>query len=101
VTVGRTQTNDICLPDERNSKLHAYFDLSSKDRVALVDAGSRNRTRVNDDELPAKQEVVVRSGDRIAFAHYNMTFLSAQDFQRYVSRLVESATQPGTVGVKS
>jgi hypothetical protein len=90
-TVGRTQANDICLPDERISKLHAYFDLSTAGRVALVDAGSRNRTRLNDVELRGRQAEIVRSGDRISFAHYGMTFLSARDFQTYVSRFIESA----------
>jgi hypothetical protein len=91
VTVGRTQMNDVCLPDERISKLHAWFDLSTAGRVALVDAGSRNRTRINDVELRSQQEEIVRSGDRISFAHYNLAFLSARDFQSYVLRFIESA----------
>jgi hypothetical protein len=92
VTVGRTPMNDVCLPDERISKLHAYFDLSTVGRVVLVDAGSRNRTRINDVELRSREKGIVRSGDRISFAHYNMVFLSARDFQSYVSRFIESAT---------
>jgi hypothetical protein len=91
VTVGRTQTNDVCLPDERISKLHAYFDVSTTGRMTLVDAGSRNRTYVNGVALEGRQEAIVRSGDRISFADYRMTFFSAPDFQSYVSRFIESA----------
>ena len=45
ITVGRTDNNDLVVPDEQVSKFHAFFRLVG-DRVELSDAGSRNGTFV-------------------------------------------------------
>jgi hypothetical protein len=89
ITVGRTQTNDIYLPDERISKLHAYFSVGAGGDYALVDAASRNGTRVNDVELVPHERRLVQSTDRVAFGHHQLGFFAAPAFQRYVAKLVE------------
>ncbi len=88
ITVGRTRTNDIYLPDERISKLHAYFTSQTGEAYALVDVGSRNLHRVNDVDLTPGQAWPVRSGDRVAFGHHLFGFY-APEFRRYVAKLVE------------
>ncbi len=89
ITVGRTKANDICLPDDCISKLHAYFDVDEAGNYGIHDVGSRNRTCVNGHSLPPRERRVLSSGDRISFAKYAMTFLSPMDFAAYVTRLIE------------
>ncbi|MCU1282296.1 MAG: serine/threonine protein kinase with domain [bacterium] len=53
MTVGRTDNNDLVVPDEQVSKFHAFFRLVG-DRVELSDAGSRNGTFVAGRRLEAR-----------------------------------------------
>ncbi len=100
ITVGRTQSSDICLPDERISKLHAYFEQDERGGYTVTDAGSRNRTRVNDIEISPREKMRVISGDRVSFGQYVLAFLDPLEFRRYVSKLVES-TKLGTTPMRS
>ena len=52
ISIGRARNNDVVLPDQSVSKLHAHFVPNpAGGPMALVDAGSRNGTRVNDTKL--------------------------------------------------
>src|SRR5690242_2597304 len=62
ITVGRTQNNDIVVPDTAISKFHAFFRLDGKS-VELADAGSRNGTFVDNRRLAPKQPVRLKAGD--------------------------------------
>jgi hypothetical protein len=55
ITVGRTENNDLVVPDEQISKFHAYFRLVGG-AVELADAGSRNGTFVAGHRLAPKSE---------------------------------------------
>jgi hypothetical protein len=44
ITVGRAETNDIVVPYDDLSKLHAYFTRAPDGAVLVADAGSRNGT---------------------------------------------------------
>ena len=47
VTIGRGQTNDIIVQDEKMSRLHARFEFSAEGEVTVIDTGSTNGVRVN------------------------------------------------------
>src|SRR5262245_34033534 len=53
ITVGRTPGNDLVLPSQEVSKIHAFFQ-SEGDRWELSDAGSRNGTWVGKDKLESR-----------------------------------------------
>ncbi|MGZ3405284.1 MAG: FHA domain-containing protein [Polyangia bacterium] len=53
ITVGRTENNDLVVPDEQVSKFHAFFRLVG-DRVEISDAGSRNGTFVAGRRIEAR-----------------------------------------------
>jgi hypothetical protein len=53
ITIGRTDNNDLVVPDEQVSKFHAFFRLVG-DRVEVSDAGSRNGTFVAGRRLEAR-----------------------------------------------
>lgn len=55
ITVGRTDNNDLVVPDEQISKFHAYFRLVGE-RLELADAGSRNGTFVAGRRLAPESE---------------------------------------------
>jgi pSer/pThr/pTyr-binding forkhead associated (FHA) protein len=72
ILIGRTETNDVCIPDQSVSKLHARV---TKKRFELSDADSTNGTFVNGRKLSASESVplapnlLVRFGDRAFQVH--------------------------------
>jgi hypothetical protein len=77
ITVGRTKNNDVVLADTLISKLHAYFQIQGR-KLALVDAGSANGTRVDGVLLPPKGEPrPVGPGDRIGFGQFEFVLVDA------------------------
>jgi len=70
ITIGRTNDNDIILPDPRVSSLHAEI-IREEDRFILNDLESRNGTRVNEQfiqSIDLKDEDEIRiGGNRLAF----------------------------------
>jgi hypothetical protein len=78
ITVGRTDNNDLVVPDEQVSKFHAFFRLVG-DRVELTDAGSRNGTFVGSVKLPARGTgAAVNRGDRFAFGAVEFQLFDAR-----------------------
>lgn len=78
ITVGRTGNNDLVIPDATVSKFHAFFKQSGE-RLDLVDAGSRNGTRVMGRTIAPKQPVLVTSGARIRFGGVDFVVCSAAE----------------------
>ena len=70
MTIGRTNDNDIILPDPRVSSLHAEI-IRKEDRFVLNDLESRNGTRINEQfiqSIDLKDEDEIRiGGNRLAF----------------------------------
>jgi len=62
LTLGRSSTNDVFLPDRTLSRVHARLDQKPGGLV-LTDLGSRNGTQLNGSRLV--EPIVVRPGDRI------------------------------------
>jgi len=61
VTIGRGESNDICLFDERVSRLHAVIQPAG-DQGFIEDMGSRNGTYVNGKRI---QKTILGHGDMI------------------------------------
>jgi hypothetical protein len=77
ITVGRTNNNDIVIPDINISRFHAFFRVFP-DRVELADAGSQNGTFIDRKKLPPKGAAqIIVPGEKIAFAHLEFSFLDA------------------------
>jgi hypothetical protein len=77
ITIGRTNNNDIVIPDVNVSRFHAFFRVHD-DRVDLSDAGSANGTFVAGKPLPPRGSAqIVIPGDRLSFAHLEFVFLDA------------------------
>src|SRR5262249_7924973 len=78
ITVGRTDNNDLVVPDEQISKFHAFFRLVG-DRVELSDADSRNGTFVGTRRLePRGASVPLVANDRFSFATIEFQLFDAR-----------------------
>ena len=81
-TIGRDESNDICLNDNLVSKHHAVIEISvnnKKDGVyeyILQDLDSTNNTYVNDQLINLHR---LSEGDRIRIGTNNFTFDDSED----------------------
>ena len=80
VFLGRSETNDICVPHKTVSKLHAYFqrDTTSALKWSVVDTGSSNGTRHNGLKLPPRAKVQILDGDTVVFGRCVFQWMSAR-----------------------
>jgi hypothetical protein len=77
ITVGRTENNDIPLPDVTVSRFHAFF-RQTDGRLELGDAGSRNGTWVAGRRLVPRGPVEpVSLGDMVLFGNLAFMILDA------------------------
>ncbi len=87
ITVGRTDNNDLVVPDEQVSKFHAFFRMVG-DRVELSDAGSRNGTFVANRKLEGRGAgEPVNRGDRLAFGAVEFHLFDARGCWEWLRQL--------------
>ncbi|RME72146.1 MAG: FHA domain-containing protein [Planctomycetota bacterium] len=71
VFLGRSESNDICLPSLRVSKRHASIQRR-QGHAYLTDLGSTNGTWVNGERVPPYREFELFDGDRITIEPYTI-----------------------------
>jgi len=74
VSVGRDSSNDIVIPKEAISSLHATIEYKNGN-FYLEDNRSTNGTLLNDKRMGESIPVRLKSGDKITFAVYEFRFL--------------------------
>ena len=74
VSIGRDSSNDIVIPEESVSSLHATIEHKNG-YFYLEDHRSTNRTRLNFNEIKENEPVRLKSGDKIHIAVYEFRFL--------------------------
>ncbi len=74
ITVGRDSSNDIVIPKEAISSLHATIEYKNGN-FYLEDNRSTNGTLLNDKRMGESIPVRLKSGDKITFAVYEFRFL--------------------------
>lgn len=74
MTIGRSESNDIVLPDRSVSKHHAQL-VQDGDGWRLIDLKSTNGTRVNGEKA---EEQRLNPGDEIQFGKYTFTYDAVQ-----------------------
>lgn len=95
--IGRTPENDIVIPGEGVSALHATIEYKDG-AFYLEDQRSSNGTWLNDDRkrLEPHHPVQLKSGDRIRFDAYELKFLAAQQPSAGGTILAQDRTQGPT-----
>jgi predicted component of type VI protein secretion system len=74
VSIGRDTSNDIVIPKESVSSLHATIEHRNG-YFYLEDHRSTNRTRLNYNAIKENEPVRLKSGDKIHIAVYEFRFL--------------------------
>ncbi len=74
VSIGRDSSNDIVIPKESISSLHATIDYKDG-YYYLEDHRSTNGTRLNEKPIKENNPVRLKSGDKIHFAIFEFRFL--------------------------
>ena len=75
MTIGRDDSNDIVLQDENVSRFHAEVRVDGAS-VSLVDKGSTNGSRVNDQEITTQ---TLESGDLLHIGSFILKYLRSED----------------------
>jgi hypothetical protein len=85
VFLGRSETNDLCVPHKTVSKLHAYFQRDSQPlKWSVVDTGSANGTKHNGLRVPARAKVAILDGDTLVFGRCVFQWMSARSLYERV-----------------
>ena len=88
-TIGRGEKNDVCLTDEKVSRLHAVV-YPIGDRVFMEDLGSRNGTFVNEEKVA---KALLSHGDTVTIGNVNIQYYQeAQQTQPEPSLFETQAT---------
>lgn len=81
VTVGRTSNNDLPIEDPSVSRFHAWFQREDEEAPwFVVDAGSKNGTRLNGKVLEKKKPYALAPGMKIRIGHVDLSFFDARGF---------------------
>lgn len=89
IFLGRSETNDICVPHKTVSKLHAYFQRETTPvlKWSVVDTGSSNGTRHNGLKLPPRAKVQLVDGDTLVFGRCVFQWMTARSLYERVQVL--------------
>jgi hypothetical protein len=89
--LGRSEENDVVIPDVSVSAIHAFLRLDPDGRVLMHDSGSRNGTQVEDEPVPSPgmgAPAVLESGARLVVGEVKLTFLRAAEFRSLIQQLL-------------
>ena len=94
IFLGRSETNDICVPHKTVSKLHAYFvrDAQSPLKWFVVDTGSANGTKHNGLRIPPRAKVPIVDGDTICFGRCVFQWMTAKSLHERVLAAANGAS---------
>lgn len=90
IWVGRSEENDIVIPDESVSAVHAFIRTGEAGRMFLQDMNSMNGSFVRNETVPPQgmgEPVELESGARLRFGSVKLTFLKTPEFLSLVTQL--------------
>jgi len=91
ITIGRSDDNDVVVPDVSISRFHAFVKEGANGEWLMHDAGSTNGTTVNGHSAPQQGQgspVQLKSGDDVRLGQVDLTFLEADALRSFALRLV-------------
>jgi TonB family protein len=62
IKIGRLQTSDICLDDDKVSRMHAVMEVTAPGEVFIIDLGSASGTLVNGEKINKRK---LQTGDQV------------------------------------
>ncbi|HSM72429.1 MAG TPA: FHA domain-containing serine/threonine-protein kinase [Anaerolineales bacterium] len=76
ITVGRGESNDVVIDDERVSRSHARLEINPQGEVKVIDTGSTNGVMVNGVKV---KETAIRPGDVIEMGGSQIRYVNLSD----------------------
>lgn len=92
VWLGRSEDNDVVVPDATVSAIHAFFARTPEGTFVIQDMNSMNGTELNGRPVPGQgsgSPLPLRTGSRLRLGSVNLTFLLAEDLHALVLRLLD------------
>jgi len=93
VKIGRDESNDIVIPKDSISSLHATIEYRNG-YYYLEDHRSTNGTRLNDFKINENTPMRLKSGDKIQFAIYEFRFLMPEMAPYGETVMIQTNTEP-------
>ena len=93
VKIGRDHSNDIVIPKDSISSLHATIEYRNG-YYYLEDHRSTNGTRLNDMKVKENTPMRLKSGDKIQFAVYEFRFLMPEMAPYGETVMIQNNTEP-------
>ncbi len=90
IWVGRSEENDVVIPDESVSAVHAFLRKVEGGGLHLQDMNSMNGSFINNETVPPQgmgEPVEIKSGARVRFGSVKLTFLKTPEFLSLVTQL--------------
>lgn len=94
VTIGRSVTNEIELPDRFISREHAKI-LKKHNKYFLLDLGSTNGTYLNRQELERNREYPIKNGDVIQMERFRLN-VNIESAKEIAEKQIQIVTQSVT-----
>jgi hypothetical protein len=106
IFLGRSETNDICVPHKTVSKLHAYFQREASAaststtgaigmKWQLVDTGSANGTKHNGMRIPPRAKATIVDGDTVCFGRCVFQWMTARSLYDRLVAMGNAGVSPG------
>ncbi|MBF0358047.1 MAG: FHA domain-containing protein [Magnetococcales bacterium] len=73
LTIGRAETNDLCMVDNSISRVHAQIRIAGEGHYFFADTNSRNGSWINGKKL-CSEEVALCEGDKVKIGRFLFTF---------------------------
>jgi hypothetical protein len=92
IWVGRSEENDVVIPDESVSAVHAFIRRGESGALYLQDMNSLNGSFINNETVPPQgmgEPIELESGARVRFGSVRLTFLKTAEFLNLVAQLRE------------
>ena len=88
ISIGRTEDNDVVLPDPSVPKLHAFLTLRpGQSKLQITDVGSKNGTYLRGEPLAPQSSVEIPSGAIITLGRIPLRFISVDEMFLYLKSL--------------
>ncbi len=97
ISVGRLKENDLSIPDQSVSKVHASLVFSSENQLLVADTGSTNGTFVNGERIAYGKASPIDNGAKVKFGTIEVEFQKVENFDDLQENLEMAEQLPAQV----
>ncbi|MDQ3633562.1 MAG: FHA domain-containing protein [Acidobacteriota bacterium] len=94
ISVGRLGENDLSIPDQSVSKVHASLVLDGEKQLKVADTGSTNGTFINSERIAYGKALSIADGAKVKFGTVEVVFERLEELEK---KLPEEFENPAPV----